>query len=318
MAAAGIPLLDYPLDYSPAPPGVHSEAEMHTNTRSEHYSHYDLVHDLPLWADFTLAEFKRAHAAALESVTVAAPVAFLSPQSGILYKAIRCEDQVVQLSVRSILQQANRVLEAASVMILVTSGAVMLPPGTGAERAGFTHTGTLRTVGEVKPSWNWSSAWCEQPRKSPLFRQYRQALAQLHYYMNRAGLRYGYHLTDREVVAVRRDRLTFGKLEVSEAVRWDGGGCGGMTVAMAIFAVHWMGVREAHAAAVLPRIERPDAELEFSDDGDDWGDGGSEAASEDEGDGDYAPGKRRRESTTSPCGRREIRRRKLSPQPARN
>jgi hypothetical protein len=73
MAAAGIPLLDYLLDYSPAPPDVHSEAEMHTNTRSEHYSHYDLVHDLPRWADFTLAEFKRAYAAELESVTGLSP-----------------------------------------------------------------------------------------------------------------------------------------------------------------------------------------------------------------------------------------------------
>jgi hypothetical protein len=129
-AADGIPLFDYLLDYSPAPPDAPPAAEMHTNTRSDYYSGADLVFDLPVWSEFTLAEFKRTYSAELGSVIVTAPVAFLSPQRGILHKAIRCEDQVVQLSVRSIVQQVNRALKAASLMILDTPGAAVLPPGT--------------------------------------------------------------------------------------------------------------------------------------------------------------------------------------------
>jgi hypothetical protein len=50
----------------------------------------------------------------------------------------------------------------------------------------ITDTGELRTVGEVKPSYNWSSAWSQQPPESNLHCQYRQApaLAQLHYYIS--------------------------------------------------------------------------------------------------------------------------------------
>jgi hypothetical protein len=218
-AANGIPVFDYLLNYSPAPPDPHPAAEMHSNTRSEHYSAADLVLPLPVWTGFTLAEFRRSYGAELEGVLVTAPVVFLSPQRGIPHKAIRCEDQVVQLAVRSIVQQANRALEAASLLIVDTSGAAVIPPGTGADRVGLTDTGALRTVGEVKPSWNWCSAWRQEHPESTLYVQYRQALAQLHYYLNTGGLRYGYLLTDRELVAVRRDPLIFGRMEISEPIK---------------------------------------------------------------------------------------------------
>jgi hypothetical protein len=83
-------------------------------SREDNSRRADLVFHLPVWSEFTLAEFKRAYSAELGSVIVTAPVAFLSPQRGILHKAIRCEDQVVQLSVRSIVPQVNRALKAAS------------------------------------------------------------------------------------------------------------------------------------------------------------------------------------------------------------
>jgi hypothetical protein len=51
-------------------------------------------------------------------------------------------------------------------------------------------------------------------------------------------------MTDWVFVAIERGRRFYGDVNVSEPVTWDEGGCGGMSVAMAIWYVWMMAVED--------------------------------------------------------------------------
>ncbi|KAJ2977820.1 hypothetical protein NQ176_g4158 [Zarea fungicola] len=84
-----------------------------------------------------------------------------------------------------------------------------------------------RLPGEIKPSWKWQSAWHRDG--NPFIRARVAArLAQLSYYMLQqghgephSGARYGYMLTDRELVAFRKDD-TRGSVYMSQPIPWRG------------------------------------------------------------------------------------------------
>lgn len=58
-----------------------------------------------------------------------------------------------------------------------------------------------RCIGDAKPSWKWS--WGMQHGDQLQVREFKQVLSQLHKYMNDNGRRrYGFILTDRELVAL--------------------------------------------------------------------------------------------------------------------
>ncbi|KAE8133851.1 hypothetical protein BDV38DRAFT_257236 [Aspergillus pseudotamarii] len=75
-----------------------------------------------------------------------------------------------------------------------------------------------RVPGDLKPSFKWSLALRNSP--TPYGRkQFKQALAQVNYYMKQHETHFGFILTDRELVAIRRlDRN--GRLELSDSVSW--------------------------------------------------------------------------------------------------
>ncbi|OOF98428.1 hypothetical protein ASPCADRAFT_205663, partial [Aspergillus carbonarius ITEM 5010] len=82
--------------------------------------------------------------------------------------------------------------------------------------------GPNRAPGDVKPSWKWSTALAAHPRLS-MRTEYRQALSQVNYYMEQHGSRYGFLLTDRELVVFRRVDDD-GNLELAPAIPWVRGG----------------------------------------------------------------------------------------------
>jgi hypothetical protein len=93
--------------------------------------------------------------------------------------------------------------------------------GSSADRVGVLYpAGQLRLVGEIKVSWKWSSSWRTEKRDTPKRTEFRQVLSQVHHYMNVHGTRYGYVLTDREFVAIKRVGEKFGDIMISEAVRF--------------------------------------------------------------------------------------------------
>ncbi|RAK86068.1 hypothetical protein BO79DRAFT_271216, partial [Aspergillus costaricaensis CBS 115574] len=75
-----------------------------------------------------------------------------------------------------------------------------------------------RLPGEIKPSYKWSRALQDAPREYGQT-QFLQALSQINWYMEQNETQYGFILTDRELVAIKR-LDDDGRLELSETVPW--------------------------------------------------------------------------------------------------
>lgn len=89
-----------------------------------------------------------------------------------------------------------------------------------------------RLPGDLKPSCKWSAAWA---RGHTAFRrtQFLQALSQVNFYMIQNRARYGFILTDVELVAIQR-LPEYGHLLLSNAIPWNAQG-NTLTVLLALW-----------------------------------------------------------------------------------
>lgn len=90
-----------------------------------------------------------------------------------------------------------------------------------------------QALGDLKVSWKWQSSWRYSQTLTEQ-REYKQVLAQINFYMRQHNARYGYNLTDTELVAVKRLEGS-GRLAVSRAVPWTRGGVGVLSVLLALW-----------------------------------------------------------------------------------
>ncbi|GAD92930.1 predicted protein [Paecilomyces variotii No. 5] len=72
-----------------------------------------------------------------------------------------------------------------------------------------------RIPGVMKPSWEWDSSFAQDPNHQEA---YRAGLATLNWYMRHRAARYGFMLTDKELMAVRR--METGDLQLSASILW--------------------------------------------------------------------------------------------------
>ena len=72
-------------------------------------------------------------------------------------------------------------------------------------------------VGDVKVSWKFSQ-WRTETTRS-LQNEYRQVVSQLHHYIADGELRYGFIVTDKEFIMLKRGAV-FGKMEQGDPVEW--------------------------------------------------------------------------------------------------
>ncbi|KKK16422.1 hypothetical protein ARAM_006372 [Aspergillus rambellii] len=79
-----------------------------------------------------------------------------------------------------------------------------------------------RAPGDIKPSWKWNTALETHPITGARV-EYRQALSQVNWYMRQHHSRYGFLLTDRELVVFRRLDNN-GNLELAHPVPFTRGG----------------------------------------------------------------------------------------------
>lgn len=78
-----------------------------------------------------------------------------------------------------------------------------------------------RVPGDIKPSWKWGTEMRDS-QDIQKWKEFRQALSQVNFYMNQHNTRYGYIVTDQELVAIRKlDRN--GNLELSHPILWSTG-----------------------------------------------------------------------------------------------
>ena len=140
-----------------------------------------------------------------------------------------------------------------------------IPNGSKADRIGVAADGRVRLVGDLKPSWNFRGCWREEDPESVEEQVYRQALSQVNFYMHKKGVKYGYLLTDREFVAVRRAGSEYGMIEVAAGVSWSHGP-GECSVALALFSLHMLAAKDD--SWEVARVERPTLMMESLDDED--------------------------------------------------
>ncbi|KAL2811076.1 hypothetical protein BDW59DRAFT_155582 [Aspergillus cavernicola] len=106
-------------------------------------------------------------------------------------------------------------------------------PDTAFIVVGSSASGHNRAPGDLKVSWKWQSsmrysqAVIEQ-------REYKQVLAQVNFYMRQHNARYGYILTNTELVAIKRLDGN-GRLAVSTAIPWASGDGGRISVLLALW-----------------------------------------------------------------------------------
>ncbi|KZT24965.1 hypothetical protein NEOLEDRAFT_1242065 [Neolentinus lepideus HHB14362 ss-1] len=76
-----------------------------------------------------------------------------------------------------------------------------------------------RLPGEVKVSWKWSSDMVKrQPGLYDVDVEYNQVLSQLLFYMKEHTCRWGYIITNKELVCARRQMGQDNRIEISEAI----------------------------------------------------------------------------------------------------
>ena len=98
-----------------------------------------------------------------------------------------------------------------------------------------------RVPGDIKPSWKWSNSMRYQANT---FNEFKQVLSQLNYYMKQHHARYGYILTDRQLVAVRRqDRA--GNLDLSLPIPWSRQGTAQQPALTVLLALWYLGMLAA-------------------------------------------------------------------------
>lgn len=75
-----------------------------------------------------------------------------------------------------------------------------------------------RAPGDIKPSYKWSLDQRNSPNPS-IRMEFKQALSQVNFYMKQHHARYGFIITDRELVAIRRLDMN-GNLDLSASIPW--------------------------------------------------------------------------------------------------
>lgn len=93
-----------------------------------------------------------------------------------------------------------------------------------------------RLPGDAKASTVFRHVWKDFDVRSRVNYMFRQALSQVNFYMKTAGARYGFIITEHELVAIRRT-ATPGHLEVSDPIPYDANGSRDpqLTVLMALW-----------------------------------------------------------------------------------
>jgi hypothetical protein len=235
-------LLDYlSVGLPPIPVGGTAPSRNTTNPR---YGAED-INQVLSWSEFNYSTIIQRYGVPLRSKQIQ-PDPIASPPA-----AIRDEPQFQLRFAELILPRMRRSLRAAFEQLTPELAARRLSPVTfdGGSAAsiidlfrpdtafiavgGSAASSPNRAPGDLKVSWKWQSSWRYSQTLAEQ-REYKQVLAQVNFYMRQHNARYGYILTNTELVAVKRLEGS-GCLAVSMAVPWTRGGVGELSVLLALW-----------------------------------------------------------------------------------
>ncbi|KAF3937395.1 hypothetical protein ABW19_dt0206411 [Dactylella cylindrospora] len=123
--------------------------------------------------------------------------------------------------------------------------------GSSADVAGVyrsaSRAGQIRVAGFVKSCREWNTMM--QAGGDEKRREFLQVLSQLQRYMRDHGTRYGYVLTEQELVCVRiatdsENRPIFGCLDIANPIQWNQHGSNRLSICLALWFLHFLAKRD--------------------------------------------------------------------------
>ncbi|KAG5295322.1 hypothetical protein I7I48_12170 [Histoplasma ohiense] len=214
------------------------------NTTNPRYGADDITQVVP-WPEFNYGAILQRYGPALNAKLIR-PDPFTSPPA-----AIRDEPQFHLRFAALVLPRVRRGLRAGfeqlaqelpirrlSAVTLDGGGSAALidqfRPDTAYVVVGGNYaTSDNRAPGDLKVSWKWSSSMAGSQNLADR-REYKQALAQVNFYMDQHGARHGFVLTNAEFVALKRLDEN-GRVAVADPIPWTGGGVGRPSVLLGLW-----------------------------------------------------------------------------------
>ena len=213
--AANIPLMAYLQKTMPHIP-INFHGQSRANTTNQNYRATDIT-NLQIWQNFNLATILNSYGNLLTNAMIRdhpnppTPPAPSSSESTIrarlntyvcnhVKRALRCGfwnlSQIPNGMAHRTATELDEGREARIINGYVPDyayAAIQAPPSTRPNRL----------PGDCKPSYKWEwNLWNSQDATEQL--EFRQALSQVNFYMNQHHTRYGFIVTDRELVAIKK------------------------------------------------------------------------------------------------------------------
>lgn len=237
-----------------APPGLSTQETNKTpNTTNDRYSWRD-INSVGYWAELTYAHIIHRYGHLLQ-VQIASEPMPNSPAQPINTEpmfAVRFTTYIqsrLRRALRTSFQQltpqiAN--LQLTPITIDIGDGARIIDnfrPDIAFFQAGSTlNTSPNRCPGDLKVSWKWGSNWCTASAPEDR-REYKQVLSQVNFYMKQHKARYGFILTDAELVPIKRLNSN-GDLLVAQAIPWEARGPGRLTILLGLWYLGMLGAAD--------------------------------------------------------------------------
>lgn len=236
-------LLDY---LALAPPDLPTEETNRTpNTTNDRYS-WRQIKNVGAWPEFTYDNIIQHYEHVLQQAQIASEPMPNSPP-----RAINTEPMFANRFTTYIQSRLRRALRAGFQHLTPQIASLCLTPITvdigdaavvidnfrpdiaffRADRA--LNLSSNRCPGDLKVSWKWATDWATAERR-PYRTEYLQVLSQINYYMKQHNARYGFVLTDTELVPIKRLDAD-GNLLVARSIPWEAAGPGRLTILLGLW-----------------------------------------------------------------------------------
>jgi hypothetical protein len=225
-----VSLLAY-LQHGPPALPVINQGQSRENTTDRNYSVDDITH-IGHWAAFNIDTIMQQHGHLLTNARIvddpmpASPPQAINSKEGLRRRAFNYLSDWTRRSLRCGFQHLamnNQLLNRTVVKFGEGDLARMIDMDIP-DLAYFDPnlqalTRPNRLPGNLKPSYKWSLAMRDNNPTPYDQKQFRQALSQVNWCMRQHNTRFGFILTDRELVAIRRLNED-GHLELSDSIPW--------------------------------------------------------------------------------------------------
>ncbi|RAH64708.1 uncharacterized protein BO66DRAFT_335634, partial [Aspergillus aculeatinus CBS 121060] len=218
---------------SAVPIDVQNPNTHNTISASGRYGYRD-IRSVGIWSDFNIHEIMRRYGALLTTSGLQdnpfrnSPMDSLTTESTLVHLIARSSTDRVQEALRCGFALLNPAQHARFSVVYYGAGEAAARIERCAPDLAFydphlpSHIRPNRLPGDVKPSYKWNTGLANSPSHTDR-KEYKQVLSQVNYYMIQHQARYGFILTNRELVAIRR-LDNHGNLQLAAPVPWTASG----------------------------------------------------------------------------------------------